>query len=582
MQLTELLYQRVKELGAQGQIALRPGYVAVVSRAASLRGALIATLYPGPDDVKRLVDGEGPTRVGIGIVSGDGTPYRLLRELGGSRQLQRFDAAGKKFSTLSQDSLEIDSFLRVECGLPPAEHYSSFFVLENNELPSSRARAAPVSAASVDNARVQALKAELEQTRRYEAMQDQLFKVQERLHELNAIAQSFREAQDELNSIQAELARSPWTPEQMKDIAARAARAKADAKRRDEAMGDIAFKRARALESTPAPAASLWGRPAFLGGILGGITIDGVAVWLRNPVIGFFGLVPFLFALIAVLRWIQTDESDKRAAAYLKELKEREKEIQRAYNEEQAPLKNAIKSANVDSASDLLDLFAEREKVVRAREKARLKVEELRKQPDLARVSIEIPLLAEEKKKLESQVSAQGFARAIGEIEGDLKRAMGLGGPIGGGASVPEPEVPRNLVEKAADILNVSPEEVWSSISQRLSAYLAALTDKRIVSATVEKGQWMLSNADGRSGPYQGLPPQLKDLAYAALRLSLLERVAAHKRLPVLVDDSFGALEPAKRALVAKMLKAIAAQTQIIHRTGEAPPDGTADLVVQA
>ena len=35
MQLTELLYQRVKDLGAQGQIALRPGYVAVVSRAAS-------------------------------------------------------------------------------------------------------------------------------------------------------------------------------------------------------------------------------------------------------------------------------------------------------------------------------------------------------------------------------------------------------------------------------------------------------------------------------------------------------------------------------------------------------------------
>ena len=40
MQLTELLYQRVKDLGAQGQITLRPGYVAVVSRAASLRSAL--------------------------------------------------------------------------------------------------------------------------------------------------------------------------------------------------------------------------------------------------------------------------------------------------------------------------------------------------------------------------------------------------------------------------------------------------------------------------------------------------------------------------------------------------------------
>ena len=50
----------------------------------------------------------------------------------------------------------------------------------------------------------------------------------------------------------------------------------------------------------------------------------------------------------------------------------------------------------------------------------------------------------------------------------------------------------------------------------------------------------------------------------------------------MLVDDAFSALEPAKRALIAKMLKGIAAQTQIIHRTPEEPPQGTADLVVQA
>ena len=156
MQLTELLYQRVKDLGAQGQIALQPGYVAVVSRAASLRSALVAALFPGPDDLRRLVDGEGPTRVGLGLVSGDGTPYRLLRELGGARQLQRFDAAGKKFSTLSQDNLEIESFLRVECGLPAADNYFSFFVLESNELPSSRARGAAGPDPVVDGAKVQA------------------------------------------------------------------------------------------------------------------------------------------------------------------------------------------------------------------------------------------------------------------------------------------------------------------------------------------------------------------------------------------------------------------------------------------
>src|SRR5207245_2854600 len=345
-----------------------PGYGAVVSRAGSLRSARVAALCPGPDDLRRLVDGEGPTRVGLGLVSGDGTPYRLLRELGGARQLQRFDAAGKKFSTLSQDNLEIESFLRVECGLPAADNYFSFFVLESNELPSSRARGVAGPEAVVDSAKAQALKQELEQTRRYEGVQDRLFKVQQRLHELGELGRSFREAQDQLNSIQAELARSPWTPEQMKDLTTRAGRAKEDQKRRDDALSELAYKRQRAIQTTPPPAESLWGSFWFVGGLLLGIGIDALAVWLRNPPIAFAGLVPFFAALVALLRWIQVDEADKEAATYLKDLKEREQAVHRLYNEEQALLKNAMKAAHVDSASDLVQLFEEREKVIRSRE----------------------------------------------------------------------------------------------------------------------------------------------------------------------------------------------------------------------
>ena len=142
MQLTELLFHKVKDLPGQGQLSLKPGYVAVVSKAASLRAAVIAPLCPGPDDQKRLADGGGPTRVGVGLTSGDGSPYRLLRELGGNRQLLQFDAGTKKYSPLTEDQLEIDSFLRVECGMPPADAYTGFFVLEVNELPSLRGKAA--------------------------------------------------------------------------------------------------------------------------------------------------------------------------------------------------------------------------------------------------------------------------------------------------------------------------------------------------------------------------------------------------------------------------------------------------------
>ena len=53
MQLTELLFQKVKDLPADGQLSLKSGYVAVVSKASSLRTALTASVCPAPDDPKR-------------------------------------------------------------------------------------------------------------------------------------------------------------------------------------------------------------------------------------------------------------------------------------------------------------------------------------------------------------------------------------------------------------------------------------------------------------------------------------------------------------------------------------------------
>ena len=64
MQLTELLFQKVRELGAQGAVALRPGYVGVVSKSRTLRPLLCAALFPGPDDEART-DGGFPGQVPV-------------------------------------------------------------------------------------------------------------------------------------------------------------------------------------------------------------------------------------------------------------------------------------------------------------------------------------------------------------------------------------------------------------------------------------------------------------------------------------------------------------------------------------
>jgi hypothetical protein len=583
VQLTELLFQKVKDLPADGQLSLKSGYVAVVSKASSLRTALTASVCPAPDDPKRLAGGAGPTRVGVGLLSGDGRPYRLLRELGGSRQLLRFDPATKKFEEITEDQLEIDSFLRVECGMPPSDAYTGFFVLEINELPSLRGKAAAAaSEAYVDQPRVRALKEELEMTKKFEAAQDRLFKVAQRLHDLKVQQQKLKDAEADLAAVQDELKRSPWSPEEIKELTTKASRAKEDLKKRDDALADVARRRQKAAQSVPPPPEPVFSNAWFYCGLLLGIGVDALAYFFKRPPVAVFGLVPLLAPLIVVLRWIEGDEADKQAATYVQELKEREVRVKKEYEAEQAPLKAALRAAKVDSPADLLAVFKDREVVVKRRETVLDRLQKLKLEPDVSRLSVEIPLLESEKTKLEEQVHQMGFSRPIAEIEADLKHAMGIS-TSKNGVAVPDAEVPRHLVSRAAELLNLGVDELWSQMSARLTAYLQALTDKRVVTGKPdEKGMLVLSAPDGRTGSFMSLPPPLRDLAYAALRLTLLERVAGYKRLPVVIDDAFGILEAAKRALIAKMLKGIGTQTQVIHRVADAPAPGTADLVLQA
>ena len=59
MQLSELLYQRVKEMGERGQLVLKPGYCVVVGKSRSLKHVLLAALFQTPDDQRNLAEAGG-------------------------------------------------------------------------------------------------------------------------------------------------------------------------------------------------------------------------------------------------------------------------------------------------------------------------------------------------------------------------------------------------------------------------------------------------------------------------------------------------------------------------------------------
>jgi hypothetical protein len=585
VQLTELLFQKVRELGAQGNVALRPGYCALVGKSRQLRRALVAALFPGPADLKLLSDGGSNPRVGVGILGADGQPYRLLRELGGGRQLQRFEPAQRKFLPLTEDDLEIASFLRTEAQLSTPESYDAFFVLDAAELPSQRALSnTPAGGAlAVDQGKVRQLKAELQQTKEFEEAQDRLYKVQQRLHELSEISAKVDVATQEVAALGAQASRALFTPAQTRDLINRAQRAAADLKKYTETLGDLASQKGK-LESelTDAPEPFLQD-PMFLGGLAGTLAIFVLTYVLKAPHLVFVSMVPAFGSLTSVLKWIDAHESVELAAAAARRLKEREEQVKKSYAEEQAPLRAALKTAGVDSPEAMVDLFKSREEVENLRDAALGRLAKLREDPRLAEVDAERPKLIEEKQILEMTVAAQGFARTVGEIEKDLKRELGLiadpaAKKITASGSA-EAEAARSLSDKAAELVGLAPQDLWAQLAARLATYLVALTDKKIVSGRLEGAQLLVTAVDGRTGPFHTLPQPLRDQVYAALRLALLERVVAVKKLPVFVDDTFAPLDPAKKLLVGKMLKGLSAQTQIVHRMAEQPPPGLADHV---
>jgi hypothetical protein len=593
MLLTELLFQRVNELGAQGSVPLKPGYVSIVSRAASLRALILAALFPGTDDAKILVDTQrrtndagGPTRVGVGMLGRDGTPYRLLREIGAARQLHKFDPQQKRFASLTQDDLEIASFLRVESELAQPDTYERFFILGANELPSVASLPSRASAnlAAADFGQAAVLKAELEQTQKFEEAQDKLFKVQQRLLELGDQGTKLEAAERDFRDLDAQLQRSVFSPAQIRELTQRAQRAPADQRKLSDQVAELQASQRKFEDEMPVEPSPLWMDPLLWAGLLGGLALDGLAFGLGKPWVALIALVPFGAAMVAGLRFIDAREQVVQARERARRLADREAAMKKTFADDQAPLKAALKAAGANQPEELLELFKHRDQVLLLRDDAKARLEDLRAQPGLKEIAEERPKLIEAKATLEMAVSAQGFARPLADIERDLRRAMGIiTDPVQTQSSQRyDPAVgPRQLLELASTLSAIPAAELWTQLSSRLSTYLAALTDKRVVAARLDaSGQLSAFAPDGRGGPYVQLPSPLRDLTYAALRLALLERVTKLKKLPVFVDDTFAVLDLPKRGLVHKMLKSISAETQVLHRSAETPPPNLADQQV--
>src|SRR5207237_407452 len=119
--------------------------------------------------------------------------------------------------------------------------------------------------------------------------------------------------------------------------------------------------------------------PWFNGGLVLGVAIDVVALLLGHPLLALVALVPFAAALVAVLRFIQVDEERKELKQHLLDLKEQEEAVRRRFNDEQAPLRAAMRAASAGTPAELLVLLEQRNEAAMRRDAALAHLDQVRK-----------------------------------------------------------------------------------------------------------------------------------------------------------------------------------------------------------
>ena len=129
----------------------------------------------------------------------------------------------------------------------------------------------------------------------------------------------------------------------------------------------------------------------------------------------------------------------------------------------------------------------------------------------------------------------------------------------------------QSILKLAADLMMVPLEIVIEQLVPRASQYLSGLTDRRYSAVQCEgNGAFAaVETASNTAIPYGALTPGDRDLAYLAMKLTVVEASSRKVRIPVIIDGGFEAFPEPKDPLIVRMLQYLGAVTQVMCMTNK-------------
>ena len=608
MHLLELAIQGARGFASSVRLPLKSGYLVLkpgTGAVPPLCGLVPAILFADGrgGDAAFLAPGQKSGKVSIILQGNDQVAYRVMRELGGSGGLWRHDKASASFVAVSQDAAEISQFLRAQAGLPPRTTFEQLFTFSAAQLPSRRpkaaapatgaseprpmlASAAPVAAAadiSAAQARVAELEREMALAQEVDKIQFRADEVASELFELDSQLKGSEGLKVALAEVEAAHRQAP-TPASLglpEDILQRLERYPRALARRDEALARLDAEQPED-DVLPSRVEPFYRDQRFWAGIaagllclVGGMFLQGVGRYLALVDIPAFG-----FAAYVALRWVDELKSAEQRTRKGGMRATREKKIHDDFQAEAQPIQAAMRALGVDSPADVADQLGRKGLLLEKVIDFRRQLAELEQSADYAQAATRQKKLKQEQEQLNAQLTEKGaYVRDLREIEreiGRVKESIALArqparpaskaeaGPApAGGFEDPGPA----LMRLASDLFQSDVPTLAGMLKDRSAQYVSALTDRRVVAVEFDKdGNMALQSGGKRTAAGEASAREL-DLAYLAVRFTLLEKYAARGKMPVLLEDTFG-VEEGKLALVARMLKRLGSVGQLIHATG--------------
>jgi len=600
--LLEIAAQGVRGFAPErGRILFRPGYNVVVGDGAALRRIVAALFHPDrpPDPTLRADGGAAPgvVRAGLTLAGDDGVTWRVVRDLSGPCQLQRYDAEKRTFLSVLQDPARIAEVLRA-AGVPSPERFEAVLGVAASDFPSRQAPGGLALAAPVAQARriaatpaearrkLDAARAEMEHARDAEKIQGEMDTMQSRLFKLEEMLKSGEQVKERLRAAQAGVAAfasAEVALATLGDPVARLAAAVKATVRRDDAVAKVAAERAAQEETAAGRQAPLLRHPGFLAGVGVGAAALSLGLLTDFRAVALAAIPATGWAAFEGLRWVGRAEEAEQVERRSRWLSDRERKATEAWERETAEIRGVMATLGVPTLAELDDLMgrAREARVNLAEAEAGFATWEARaetKDAETERTTVQQAIGV-----LEGRLTGGtgGYVRDIHSLEQEIERlerevetgpfetlAVGSAGEAAA-TPVPRGEPLRTLMERASADLGLTPGAALRALQPRVLQLLPALSGQRLANFFVDERGNVQVQSGGKLVPGATLGAPERDLCFAVLKVAFLEQGLAAGKSVGFVDDAFAVLHEGSRRALARVLKQLAKGRQIVHGSSD-------------